>query len=37
MFEGKIGADARAMGGAILPLYARFAPMHELFLMPEGE
>jgi hypothetical protein len=36
MFEGKIGADARAMGVAILPLYACFAPMHELFPMPEG-
>jgi predicted NBD/HSP70 family sugar kinase len=29
---GSIGADARAMGGAILPLYAHFAPTHELFL-----
>ncbi|HVW50051.1 MAG TPA: ROK family transcriptional regulator [Trinickia sp.] len=32
LIEGTIGADARAMGGAILPLYAHFAPMHELFL-----
>jgi predicted NBD/HSP70 family sugar kinase len=37
LLEGTIGADARAMGGAILPLYAHFAPMHELFLKPEGE
>jgi predicted NBD/HSP70 family sugar kinase len=34
LLEGTIGADARAMGGAILPLYAHFAPMHELFLKP---
>jgi predicted NBD/HSP70 family sugar kinase len=34
LLEGAIGADARAMGGAILPLYAHFAPMHELFLKP---
>lgn len=32
LIEGTIGADARAMGGAILPLYAHFAPRHELFL-----
>lgn len=29
---GSIGADARAMGGAILPLYSHFAPSHEFFL-----
>ena len=34
LLEGTIGADARAMGGAILPLYAHFAPVHELFLKP---
>ncbi|MEX3937093.1 ROK family transcriptional regulator [Paraburkholderia phymatum] len=34
LLEGTIGSDARAMGGAILPLYAHFAPMHELFLKP---
>ncbi|MFX1738938.1 ROK family transcriptional regulator [Paraburkholderia sp. A1RI_3L] len=34
LLEGTIGADARAMGGAILPLYAHFAPTHELFLKP---
>ena len=32
LIEGTIGPDARAMGGAILPLYAHFAPTHELFL-----
>jgi predicted NBD/HSP70 family sugar kinase len=32
LVEGEIGADARAMGGAILPLYAHFAPRHVLFL-----
>lgn len=34
LVEGQIGADARAMGGAMLPLYAHFAPKHELFLKP---
>jgi predicted NBD/HSP70 family sugar kinase len=34
LLEGQIGPDARAMGGAILPLYAHFAPKHELFLKP---
>jgi len=37
LLEGTIGADARAMGGAILPLYAHFAPTHELFLKPAVE
>jgi predicted NBD/HSP70 family sugar kinase len=37
LVEGLIGADARAMGGAILPLYAHFAPQHELFLKPPGQ
>jgi hypothetical protein len=27
-----IGADARALGGALLPLYAQFAPDPEVFL-----
>jgi len=35
LLGGSIGADARAMGGAILPLYAHFAPNHELFLKGE--
>lgn len=29
---GTIGSDARACGGALLPLYANFAPDHDLFL-----
>jgi predicted NBD/HSP70 family sugar kinase len=37
LLEGTIGSDARAMGGAILPLYAHFAPTHELFLKPAAE
>jgi predicted NBD/HSP70 family sugar kinase len=32
LLAGSIGGDARAMGGAILPLYSHFAPTHELFL-----
>jgi len=32
ILEGAIGSDARAMGGALLPLYANFAPNRELFL-----
>lgn len=33
---GAIGSDARAIGGALLPLYANFAPDRELFLKDEG-
>ncbi len=29
LVEGMIGPNVRAMGGAILPLYAHFAPKHE--------
>jgi hypothetical protein len=29
---GAIGADARAIGGGLLPLYSSFAPDRELFL-----
>jgi len=29
---GTVGSDARALGGAILPLYRHFAPEHDLFL-----
>jgi predicted NBD/HSP70 family sugar kinase len=29
---GTIGSDARALGGALLPLYANFSPDRELFL-----
>lgn len=30
--RGNIGAEARALGGALLPLHANFAPEHALFL-----
>lgn len=33
---GIIGSDARALGGALLPLYANFAPDPELFLKLEA-
>jgi predicted NBD/HSP70 family sugar kinase len=36
LVAGSIGADARAMGGAILPLYRHFAPSRELFLKAEA-
>ncbi len=32
LLEGTIGSDARALGGALLPLYANFSPDRELFL-----
>ena len=32
LLPGTIGPDARAMGGALLPLYAHFAPDREVFL-----
>ncbi len=32
-----MGSDARALGGAILPLYRQFAPVHELFLKGEPD
>jgi predicted NBD/HSP70 family sugar kinase len=32
LLPGTIGPDARAIGGALLPLYAHFAPDRELFL-----
>ncbi len=32
VLAGTIGSDARAMGGALLPLYAHFAPDRDLFL-----
>jgi predicted NBD/HSP70 family sugar kinase len=37
LLQGSIGADARAMGGAILPLYHHFAPSRELFLKAEPD
>lgn len=33
---GVIGSDARAIGGALLPLYANFAPDRDLFLKVAG-
>jgi len=36
LLAGSIGADARALGGAILPLYRHFAPSRELFLKAEA-
>ena len=36
LLEGTIGSDARAMGGALLPLYSNFAPDRELFLKLAG-
>ncbi len=32
ILEGSIGSDARALGGALLPLHANFAPDRDLFL-----
>jgi predicted NBD/HSP70 family sugar kinase len=32
LYMGTIGADARAMGGGLLPLYREFAPDQDLFL-----
>jgi predicted NBD/HSP70 family sugar kinase len=34
---GSVGADARALGGAILPLYRHFAPLHDLYLKAAPE
>lgn len=36
LLAGTIGSDARALGGALLPLYANFAPDRELFLKVVG-
>jgi predicted NBD/HSP70 family sugar kinase len=36
ILPGSIGADARATGAAILPLYRHFAPSRELFLKAEA-
>jgi predicted NBD/HSP70 family sugar kinase len=35
LLGGTIGSDARAIGGALLPLYANFAPDRDLFLKVE--
>ena len=37
LLPGSIGSDARAIGGALLPLYANFAPDRELFLKVAAE
>jgi predicted NBD/HSP70 family sugar kinase len=34
--RGSIGPDARALGGALLPLHASFAPEHDVFLKLES-
>jgi predicted NBD/HSP70 family sugar kinase len=36
LMVGTVGADARALGGAVLPLHRHFAPIPELFLKPEA-
>ena len=37
LLAGTIGSDARAIGGALLPLYANFAPDRDLFLKIAAE
>ena len=37
LLVGSVGSDARALGGAILPLYRHFAPLHDLFLKAAPE
>jgi len=32
VIAGEVGPDARALGGALLPLHANFAPDRDLFL-----
>jgi predicted NBD/HSP70 family sugar kinase len=36
LFAGTIGADAGALGGALLPLHANFAPDRDLFIKEHG-
>jgi hypothetical protein len=36
LLAGTSGSDARAIGGALLPLYAHFAPDRDLFLKLEA-
>jgi predicted NBD/HSP70 family sugar kinase len=36
VLAGTIGSDARAIGGALMPLYANFAPDRDLFLKLEA-
>ena len=35
LLQGAVGPDARALGGAWLPLHAHFAPDRDLFLKLE--
>jgi hypothetical protein len=37
LLAGMIGSDARAIGGALLPLHANFTPDRELFLKMAAE
>jgi hypothetical protein len=32
VIAGQVGSDARALGGALMPLHANFAPDQDLFL-----
>ena len=36
LFAGTIGPDAGALGGALLPLHANFAPDRDLFIKEHG-
>ena len=36
LHTGSIGADARALGGALLPLHANFAPDSDIFLKAQA-
>jgi len=36
LMVGTVGADARALGAAVLPLYRHFAPVHALFLKADA-
>jgi hypothetical protein len=35
LLTGTVGSDAMALGGAMMPLYANYAPDRELFLKDE--
>jgi len=37
LMQGTHGSDARAVGGALLPIYARFAPDHDVFFRVDGD
>jgi hypothetical protein len=37
LLAGTIGSDARALGGAMLPLHANFSPDRDLFLKIAAE